>query len=84
VESITIAQILDYLQKFGLLAFFVLVGWTGMKRIWVWGYQAEELREDLADMTRERDAWRDLALSGTTLADKAVTALHRSTTGVAK
>lgn len=46
--------IADFLQRAGIvgLLVFVLVG--GARRLWVWGYQLEEMRV-------ERDHYRDIA-----------------------
>jgi hypothetical protein len=49
----------------GPLGILLLILWGGSKQIWVWGYQYREMKED-------RDRWRDLALAGTDVAEKAV------------
>lgn len=45
------------------LLVFILIG--GQKKIWVWGYQLEEMRA-------ERDWWRTTASRATSFADRAV------------
>lgn len=49
------ASIADFLGKTGVvgLLVFILVG--GARKVWVFGYQLVEMRQD-------RDQWRDLAL----------------------
>jgi hypothetical protein len=55
-----------FVQTLGLpLALLIVVLWTGARGLWVFGKTHNELLED-------RNYWRDLALKGTDLADKAV------------
>jgi hypothetical protein len=55
-----------FVQTLGLpLALLIVVLWTGARGMWVFGKTHNELLED-------RNYWRDLALKGTDLADKAV------------
>jgi hypothetical protein len=54
------------LQTFGpTFGLLLIVLWTGARGMWVFGKTHDELMED-------RNYWRDLALKGTDLADKAV------------
>lgn len=46
----------------GALIFFL---YGGYKRFWVWGYQLDEC-------AKERDAWKDLALRNSNLADRSL------------
>jgi hypothetical protein len=56
------------LEDGGWLLLFVIVIITGLRRDWVWGYQLKEAEDDLDAMRRERDEWKTLALSQTSLA----------------
>jgi hypothetical protein len=66
----TAVSVWQWVQTAGLTAslFFILYG--GWKRMWVWGWQLEEMRQ-------ERDQWRAFAMRGTAIADKAVKHLER-------
>lgn len=44
----------DFLQKAGIVGLLVFILIGGARRVWVWGYQLEE-------MTAERDRYRTLA-----------------------
>lgn len=67
--------IADFLQKAGVvgLLVFILVG--GSRKLWVFGYQ-------LAEMTADRDRWRDLALHAMSQVDRTTGVADRAT-GVA-
>lgn len=47
---------------------------AGLARKWVWGYQ-------LADMTKDRDFWRDAALASMGITDKAIDTVQKTTRG---
>lgn len=47
---------------------------AGLARKWTWGYQ-------LADMTKDRDFWRDAALRSMTTTDKAIDTVRKSSSG---
>lgn len=64
--TITLQDILDILNGGGVLATFVIFVVGCLKRWWVFGWAYDQLKED-------RDEWKALALSGTYIADKAVT-----------
>lgn len=63
-----IASDLDYaalIERLGLpVVLLVFILFTGFKRYWVWGYQLRDSER------RERD-WKDMALRGTLIAEKA-------------
>ncbi|MES2360023.1 MAG: hypothetical protein V4529_16910 [Gemmatimonadota bacterium] len=64
----TIADLLSLAQKlssvsFGVLLFLILIG--SYKRMWVWGWQLEEVKAS-------RDQWQQMALRGTALAETSV------------
>jgi hypothetical protein len=69
------AKIIEWLRDAGMIGVLVFIMYGGYKRWWVWGYQAEELRTQLADMRRERDAWQAKAMEG---ADKSVQLAQRA------
>lgn len=45
----------DWIEKGGVVAIFVLIIILGSKRLWVWGWQYKEMEDD-------RNFWRDVAL----------------------
>lgn len=47
----------------GLLA---LILWGSKRRVWVWGYQLDEVKA-------ERDEWKRMALQGVGLLEKSIT-----------
>lgn len=65
-----LSPLIELISKGGLAIVSILIFYGGYKRMWVWGYQ-------LADMERDRDQWRDLALKGTNLATRAVATLEQ-------
>ncbi len=62
---VDLAQILNIINNFGVVGLLVLILAGGMRRWWVWGWTYD-------DIVAERDTWKDLALSGTSLAERAV------------
>ena len=50
----------------GLLVAFIFALFTGMKKKWVFGWYAKELRED-------RDEWKQAALKSLTVGERVVT-----------
>lgn len=46
--------IADFLQRAGIIGLLVFILVGGARRLWVWGYQLEEMR-------LERDHYRDIA-----------------------
>ena len=49
----------------GLLVALLVIIFTGMKKKWVFGWYAREIRED-------RDEWKEAALRGTRVAERVV------------
>ena len=45
---------------------------AGIKKVWVWGYQLTDKDDDLAEMTVDRNFWRDTALKAMGHTDKAL------------
>lgn len=56
----------------GLLVALLIIIFTGMRGMWVFGWYVEELRED-------RDEWKSAALKGTSIAERVVTVHERGT-----
>lgn len=63
-------DVLTALSDLGTIALLLLVLVAGARGAWVFGWHYEEV-------VRERDAWREIALSTTNLAEKAVERLER-------
>jgi hypothetical protein len=66
------AALTDWLERAGLLGalVFILVG--GAKRLWVWGWYAEEMRLRLERAEQQRDAAIATARGAVTVAEKVV------------
>lgn len=47
----------------GLLVALLVIIFTGMKRYWVFGWYAREIKQD-------RDEWKDAAIKGTYVAER--------------
>lgn len=58
-----ILTLIDKLSGAGLATLLIVILYGGFKRLWVWGYQLEEMRID-------RDRWQQLALKGTALSER--------------
>jgi hypothetical protein len=68
-----LTQIGDFLQKFGLpLAELIIIVVTGQKKVWVFGWYADELR----NRAERAEAQRDQAL---TTANRAVSVAEKVT-----
>lgn len=50
----------------GLLVALLIIIYTGVKKIWVFGWYAKEVRSD-------RDEWKEAALRGTRITERVVT-----------
>lgn len=60
-----IVSLANKLSGAGLFTLSCIIFYAGWKRMWVWGYQLEEMRKD-------RDDWKNMALQGTRFAERAV------------
>ena len=58
------AQILDWVQRGGVIALLLLVIISGWKGIWVWGKQLDECE-------KRGDEWKQMALGNLNLASRA-------------
>lgn len=54
----------------GLLVALLVIIYTGVKKLWVFGWYAREIRAD-------RDEWKEAALRGTRVAERVVSARVR-------
>ena len=57
-------------SRLDLVAVLVLALFTGSRGAWVWGWV-------YAQMVRDRDDWKAMALSGTIIADRTVSTLEK-------
>jgi hypothetical protein len=58
---VTLVELWDAIQRGGLPFVLFLLLVTGYRQMWVWGYLYRAER-------REKEEWKELALSGTSLA----------------
>lgn len=63
-------ELLSALSDLGTITLLLLILIAGARGWWVFGWHYEEV-------ARERDAWREIALSTTSLAEKAIQRLER-------
>ncbi len=63
-------ELLSALSDLGTIALLLLILMAGARGWWVFGWHYEEV-------ARERDAWREIALSTTSIAEKAIQRLER-------
>lgn len=64
--SVTVLNIGDFVRDAGLVGLMAIFIYGGIKRWWVNGWVYDQIVID-------RDQWRELALKGTDLANRAVT-----------
>lgn len=69
--------IADFIQKAGVIGVLVFVLVGGARKVWVFGYQFEEMQAD-------RDRWRDLALKVMGQVDRTAVVADRVTSLVAE
>lgn len=55
----------DWLQRAGVVGLLVFILLGGARKLWVFGYQLDEMRTD-------RDLWREIALKGIAHAGRSV------------
>lgn len=65
LDAVTIQDIVSLASDAGIIGLLIYVLLGGARKWWVWGWTYEEA-------IRDRDEWKDLALSGTDLAERAV------------
>lgn len=59
-----VVALIGFLTEHGAVGFLVAAMLGSYRKWWVWGHDYDELR-------RERDTWREIALSSTSLAARA-------------
>lgn len=74
---------LDPLVVFGAIGSILgTVLGAGIKGIWVFGRELTAANADTAEMTKDRDFWRGIALEGLKTADQAVSVAKKSSRDV--
>lgn len=73
----TIRELLSILNDAGVLGLLVAVLVGGARQWWVWGWAYRDVLKTVEKLEGERDEWRDLALQGTSLAEKTVDLARR-------
>lgn len=63
--QLDLSALLPYLERGGVLGILVLIVVTGMKQVWVWGWQ---YRQAVA----EREEWKARWIKAAELAEKSV------------
>jgi len=77
-SEVTITDIFKWVTSGGIVGvlLFVLVG--GYKGWWVFGWQYKDALDRIDQAEKERDDWRDIALTGTSMAERTVDLFRRS------
>ena len=61
----------------GLLVALLIIIYTGVRKLWVFGWYAKEVMQD-------REEWKEAALRGTRVAERVVTAHEKEKRDVSK
>lgn len=80
-QTTTEIQFLEYLSRAGVIVFLILALVGGYREWWIWGRSyrrhIEALHRDKAALEKEKDAWRDLALRASGIAETAISEAFR-------
>ena len=77
-DTTTVTDALRWISQGGILGVLVFILLGGYKKWWVWGWIYEDAEERATKAEKERDDWRDIALTGTSVAEKTVDLFKRS------
>lgn len=59
-------------ERITIVGLLLALGAAGVRRMWVFGWIYAAKVDDLEDMTKDRDFWRDVALRAMGNVDKAI------------
>lgn len=59
-------------QQITVISVLVGLGLAGLRKMWVFGWTYTDKETDLAEMTKDRDFWRDTALKAMGHVDQAL------------
>jgi len=59
-------------EQITIIGLLLAIGGAGLKKLWVFGWTYADKVKDLAEMTADRDFWRDTALKSMVHTDKAI------------
>lgn len=59
-------------QQLTVLGVLLAIGAAGLKKLWVWGWTYQEKVDEVVEMTKDRNFWRDTALKAMGHTDKAL------------
>lgn len=59
-------------EQLTIIGLLLAIGGLGLKKLWVFGWVYETALAALAEMRRDRDFWRDIALKAMGHTDKAL------------
>lgn len=76
--GLTITEVWKLIQSGGLMGLLVFILAGGYRGWWVFGWQYKESEDRVTKAEAERDDWRDIALHGTNITEKAVDLFRRS------
>lgn len=76
--DVSITDAFKWVSQGGILGVLVFILVGGYKKWWVWGWIYQDAEERAAKAEKERDDWRDIALTGTSVAEKTVDLFKRS------
>ncbi len=77
-SDVSVTDIFKWITSGGIVGIlaFVLIG--GYKGWWVFGWQYRDVQDRIKKAEQERDDWRDIALTGTSMAERTVDLFKRS------
>jgi hypothetical protein len=78
MSELSLQEALKYVSQAGVLGFLIIVLYGGYKKWWVFGWLYRESEARTVKTEKERDDWRDIALHGSTIAEKTVDLFKRS------
>jgi len=80
MDSLNVGQIVTALTGGnGIIWLLVFIIWSGSKRIWVFGREVDDLRRENEEIKIDRNLYRDIAFSSTSMADRATSVAQAAT-----
>lgn len=65
-------DVVNFLNKGGILGFLVLILVSGARRLWVWGWYYKDLEERYKKVEESNSMWMQLALRGANVTETVV------------
>lgn len=72
IFDVNYTDVINFLNKGGILGFLVLILVSGAKKLWVWGWQYKDMEERLHKVEESNLMWMQLALRGANVTESVV------------